>query len=568
MAHVDPAAVFEQLDALNIRAAARQVRRTRGQQRLSELEQQFANAQAGMSTSQRTCGLNELRAKITAQHSENAKLTAGYIGAIRELEALLLRVEEAVSKADTMALTVTVLNIEISNYWDKRFVILGAPQIEAAFYAEIEALGKSHIQGGARIIGVTAKESQHILCEVAQRNGFIMRPAVRLEFDKDDSARRWPVTEVFAVGDETEVREVLERCSRWLTTLHKLNFLSQDGGDDFNEGQLHLTGQRLVSFQLAFKREDFANVLAESASRANDAQRPIAPVARSADRNLISETELPDILLAARKCLHEVSGGAQILSNWDSGPSLQNVEQKIAKQFATVRRVMWFFPTLVAAIVLANFSLMAAVSSFFVCAIVMLIAHVEVVERIVSRLRKKALERDGGRDALSVRISEEYDLNPGNVTLGLVHALMRTYNRGLKLKVREVCLDLERKAAEQAASRATGASGGASRPAFGADECIDGEIMPFSNAKKMAAFCSAEIACPSPTTSGMAALDHDLDISSKINPATGLPMLDGVFDVSGNVYGMSNDDIWSPVADFNGGSDGGYADGGEYEWNN
>lgn len=237
----------------------------------------------------------------------------------------------------------------------------------------------------------------------------------------------------------------------------------------------------------------------------------------------------------------------QDLTYWNTVPVPTRPTDRVA--FEELRQLAVFLPLVFVALAFIKFSYIGAAVAFLFALPVMALLN-NMLKRAIRAQGMKMRERDGGRFAFTTFMCKEFDLRPDDVTMALVLKMCRD----LRLWIATAHTIYERDQAEERARQAAAKKDAA--PANGNGQ-TPGNVAAAVGAG--AAFATAAAT---------------YDATPAINPVTGLPMVDGVLDVHGNVFGTSSvDDLFYNVdyeyavdtnftntgADFNTPEFGGYA---------
>lgn len=236
----------------------------------------------------------------------------------------------------------------------------------------------------------------------------------------------------------------------------------------------------------------------------------------------------------------------QNVSYWNTVPVPQAPNDRLP--YEELRQAAVFLPLVLVAIAYMFFGFVGASVVFVVALPVMKMMH-EALYAAIARKGQEWFARDAGRYSFTQFMCNEFDLRPEDVTLPLVYKMCRDLKTWLTIAKR---LTIEDALKAEAARKA--AIGFPKGKAFAAG----------AGAAAVAAGFSTAVITDSPDDT----MPTDLAMSElQVNPATGLPMLDGVFDAHGNVFGSSNvDDFWHNPNEFNsGGSD--FFNNAGYDWN-
>lgn len=236
----------------------------------------------------------------------------------------------------------------------------------------------------------------------------------------------------------------------------------------------------------------------------------------------------------------------QNVAYWNSVPVPDAPNSRLACE--ELRQAAVFLPLVLVAIAYMFFGVVGAGVVFVVALPVMKMMH-EALQAAIARKGREWFARDAGRYSFTAFMCKEFDLRPEDVTLPLVYKMCGDLKTWLTIAKRLTTEDaIKTELARKAAA------------------C-------FPKGKVFAAGAgAAAVASGFPTvaiiTDPADAMPSDMGMPElHINPATGLPMIDGAVDVHGNVFGSSNvDDFWHNTNEFySGGSD--FSDNGGADWN-
>lgn len=218
-----------------------------------------------------------------------------------------------------------------------------------------------------------------------------------------------------------------------------------------------------------------------------------------------------DLLITAR----------QDLNYWNTVPVPTRPTDRVA--FEELRQLAVFLPLVLVALAFIKFSYIGAAVAFLVALPVMALLN-RMLKRAIRAQGMKMRERDGGRFAFTTFMCKEFGLRPQDVTMALVLKMCRE----LRLWIATAHTIYERDQAEERARKAAAKKDAAPANAYGQTQ------------RNVAAAVGAGAA--------LATAAATYDSVPAINPATGLPMVDGVLDVHGNVFGTSSvDDLFYNV---------------------
>lgn len=212
-----------------------------------------------------------------------------------------------------------------------------------------------------------------------------------------------------------------------------------------------------------------------------------------------------DLLITAR----------QDLNYWDTVPVPTRPTDRVA--FEELRQLVVFLPLVLVALAFIKFSYIGAAVAFVFALPVMALLN-RMLKRAIRAQGMKMRERDGGRFAFTTFMCKEFDLRPEDVTMALVLKMCQDFKLWLATANRIYERDQAAERARQDAAKkdAVPANGNGQTPRHVAAAVGTG-----------AAFATAAVT---------------YDAVPTINPVTGLPMVDGVLDVHGNVFGTSSVD--------------------------
>ena len=211
----------------------------------------------------------------------------------------------------------------------------------------------------------------------------------------------------------------------------------------------------------------------------------------------------------------------QDLTYWNTVPVPTRPTDRVA--FEELRQLAVFLPLVLVALAFIKFSYIGAAVAFLFALPVMALLN-NMLKRAIRAQGMKMRERDGGRFAFTTFMCKEFDLRPEDVTMALVLKMCRDF----KLWLAAANRIHERDQAEERARQATEKKHVAPAEAYG------------QTSRNVAAAVGAG--------AGLATVAATYDAVPSINPATGLPMVDGVLDVHGNVFGTSSvDDMFLDV---------------------
>lgn len=191
--------------------------------------------------------------------------------------------------------------------------------------------------------------------------------------------------------------------------------------------------------------------------------------------------------------------------------------------FEELRQITVFVPLIPVAIVFLCIGKIAAVFAFCIALLVMRNLHLKV-QRDIDRKWNEWFSRDQGRYAFTQFMCKEFGLLPQDVTLDLVERMCSHF----------ILLMKARKRFEEENVDASKISSQGCR-----------NIVPtLADEKQPASVHRSEGYNNSANQNAYSSFGEDMSL--KINPATGLPMVDDCFDVHANTFGTSNmDDMWS-----------------------
>ncbi|APA69918.1 hypothetical protein [Janthinobacterium sp. 1_2014MBL_MicDiv] len=216
-----------------------------------------------------------------------------------------------------------------------------------------------------------------------------------------------------------------------------------------------------------------------------------------------------------------LTSARQDLSYWNTTPVPTRPTDRVV--FEEVRQLAVFLPLVLVAIAFIKLGFTGAFVVFLVALPVMALFN-KMLMRAIRAQGMKMHIRDGGRFAFTIFMCNEFDLRPEEVTMALVLKMCQD----LKLWVAIENRIYESDQAEERARKA-----GARKDAAPAN----GNVQTQYN---VAAAVGAGAA--------LSAVAATYDAVPVINPATGLPMIDGALDVHGNVFGTSGvDDMFYDI---------------------
>ncbi|QKY02419.1 hypothetical protein G3257_09265 [Janthinobacterium lividum] len=216
-----------------------------------------------------------------------------------------------------------------------------------------------------------------------------------------------------------------------------------------------------------------------------------------------------------------VTTARQDLTYWNTVPVPTRPTDRVA--FEELRQLAVFLPLVFVALAFIKFSyIVAAVAFLFVLPVMALLNN--MLKRAILAQGMKMRERDGGRFAFTTFMCKEFGLRPQDVTMALVLKMCRD----LRLWTATAHTIYERDQAVDRARQAAEKKHVASAVAYG------------QTPRNVAAAVGAG--------AGLATVAATYEAVPAINPTTGLPMVDGVLDVQGNVFGTSSvDDMFLDV---------------------
>jgi len=202
------------------------------------------------------------------------------------------------------------------------------------------------------------------------------------------------------------------------------------------------------------------------------------------------------------------------------------------------RRIAVFLPLALVALAFFRFHLAGALIAF--AAILPAMNSLDKsLRRAVLVQREAWRDRDRGRYAFTQFMCKEFGLRPEDVTMNLVLKMCRDFKLWLEAakRVRE---------ADEAAERARRPAPVRSSNGGGYDHGDDApRTRHATGAAAFAASSAAMAAAAAPPA-------YDAMPAMQINPVTGLPMMDDVVDIHGNMYGTdSMDVVFDDMAHFN-----------------
>ena len=216
-----------------------------------------------------------------------------------------------------------------------------------------------------------------------------------------------------------------------------------------------------------------------------------------------------------------VTTARQDLTYWNTVPVPTRPTDRVA--FEELRQLAVFLPLVFVALAVIKFSYIVAAVAFLFALPVMALLN-NMLKRAIRAQGMKMRERDGGRFAFTTFMCKEFGLRPQDVTMALVLKMCRE----LRLWIATAHTIYERDQAVDRARQAAEKKHVAPAEAYG------------QTSRNVAAAVGAG--------TGLATVAATYDAVPSINPATGLPMVDGVLDVHGNVFGTSSvDDMFHDV---------------------
>lgn len=208
-----------------------------------------------------------------------------------------------------------------------------------------------------------------------------------------------------------------------------------------------------------------------------------------------------------------VADGKQNLDYWNTVRVPQAPSDRLA--FEELRQLAVFLPLVFVVFAFVQFRFTGA-SIAFICVLPLMKALNDAMRREIAAQQNEWHRRDAGRYAFTQFMCKEFDLKPEDVTMGLVLKMCSDFRQWIAVAQR---LQAEKERAHRSAPIVEGTSG-ATQFAYGAGK--------------------SQVAASS--TDDGTALTQDSDSTWTINPATGLPMMNGAVDIHGNVFGMANVD--------------------------
>jgi hypothetical protein len=191
--------------------------------------------------------------------------------------------------------------------------------------------------------------------------------------------------------------------------------------------------------------------------------------------------------------------------------------------FEELRQLAVFLPLVLVPIAFINFSYIAAAVAFLVALPVMALLN-KMLKRAIRTQGMKMRERDGGRFAFTTFMCKEFGLHPQDVTMALVLKMCEDFKLWIAAANRVHQRDEAEAHARKEAAQKAAASAKATGKAWATGAAVAG------------------------AGAALSAVAATYDAVPTINPATGLPMIDGVLDVHGNVFGTSSvDDMFHDV---------------------
>lgn len=211
----------------------------------------------------------------------------------------------------------------------------------------------------------------------------------------------------------------------------------------------------------------------------------------------------------------------QDLDYWGNVPVPSQPTDRVA--FEELRQIAVFLPLVLVALAFIHFHLTGAVVTFLAVLPLMKLQHKALTTAIAAQAARWR-RRDCGRYAFTTFMCEEFGLLPEEVTMALVQKMCRDFNLWLEAGNRVVARD------EEAARKV--------RQVTANEACVEYEASA-SNSRSTTRGYAPDVAVSS---------EDPVFTMPAINPATGLPMIDTVIDVHGNVFGTSNfDDMFHDI---------------------
>lgn len=205
----------------------------------------------------------------------------------------------------------------------------------------------------------------------------------------------------------------------------------------------------------------------------------------------------------------------QDLDYWRSVPVPSRPSDRVP--FEELRQIAVFLPLVLVALAFTHLHLTAAFVTLLAVLPLMKLQHKSLSTAIAAQATQWH-RRDCGRYAFTIHMCEEFGLHPEEVTMALVLKMCSDFQIWLAAAKRVSARD------EEARCKAR---------RFVANEIsIEYEALPSSGRSTTSAYApDATVLSEGPGST-----------MPTINPATGLPMIDTVSDVHGNVFGTSNFD--------------------------
>ncbi|WP_139143390.1 hypothetical protein [Janthinobacterium sp. HH104] len=219
----------------------------------------------------------------------------------------------------------------------------------------------------------------------------------------------------------------------------------------------------------------------------------------------------------------------QNVAYWNAVPVPEAPNNRLP--YEELRQAAVFVPLVLVAIAYMFFGFIGACVVFVVALPLMNMIH-NALEEAIARKGREWFFRDAGRYSFTKFMCKEFDLRPEDVTLPLVYKMCGDLKMWLIIAKR-----LTREDAIKAEA------------ALKAAKCFPKSQEFAAGAAAVATAFSTVAIIDDPAN----AMTNDLAIPElQFNPASGLPMLDDVFDVHGNTFGSNNvDDLWQNTNDFN-----------------
>lgn len=223
---------------------------------------------------------------------------------------------------------------------------------------------------------------------------------------------------------------------------------------------------------------------------------------------------------------------------WEAIPVAESPRDRVA--FEELRQLTVFLPLLMVAVAYNFFGKIGAGVSLIVVLPLMKMLH-DGLQRSIIRQAAAWHARDAGRYAYTHFMCEEFGLQPQEVTRQLVCKMFEDFKTWLAVAKR--------------LSREDAALAGLARKNLAKfRETVPSPIEPAITASTRTMGVAVAVAAGAAIVIGADAVDGATDFHREleINPATGLPLMDGgMLDIHGNLFGTSNvDDVWNDSSSF------------------